>query len=195
MKKVVFALVFLFTASKALFAADVWSFDKAHSNVRFSVSHLVITDVEGAFKSYDGKVVSENEDFSGSKINFTIDVASIDTDNEKRDEHLKAADFFNADKYPHITFESKSFEKVSGKKYKLVGDLTIKGVTKEVALEVIYNGTVNSPMGGIKAGFKITGEINRFDYGLEWNKLMETGGAIIGETVSITCNIELNKEA
>jgi len=196
MKNFLLALVFLFTSTSAAFATDLWLIDNAHSKIRFSVSHLVITDVEGSFNSYDGKLVTESGDFSGSKIHLSIDVASIDTDNEKRDEHLKAPDFFNAKKYPQITFDSKSFERIDEKKYKMVGDLTIKGITKEVILNVIYNGTVKSPMDGtMKAGFKVSGEISRFDFGLKWHKTMETGGAIVGETVTLTCNIELNKKS
>lgn len=193
MKKIIFALVFLISSASVTFATDTWVLDRTHSKVGFSVSHLVITDVEGRFKSFSGKVKTDNEDFTNSDIELKIDVSSIDTDLEKRDKHLVAKDFFNAEKYPTITFKSKSFKKVDGKNYKLVGDLTIKGITKEVELDVVYNGMVKNFMGKDKAGFKLTGTIDRFDYGLNWNKLMETGGAIVGKTITISANIELDK--
>jgi len=193
MKKIILALFFLFAGTGIASATDTWVVDKAHSKIGFSISHLVITDVEGAFKSYNGTVKTQGKGFENSEIELKIDVGSIDTGIEKRDEHLKSAEFFNAEKYPHITFKSKSFKKVSENNYKLVGDLTMKGVTKEVELDVIYNGMVENFMGKTKAGFKLTGEINRFDYGLNWNKALETGGAIVGKEVSINANIELNK--
>lgn len=195
MKKIILAVLFLFTAATTTQAQTKWTVDNAHSKVGFSVSHMVITDVTGSFNTYEGKMVSKNDDFSDAQIDLTIDVNSINTDNEKRDGHLKSPDFFDAAKYPKITFKSKSFKKLDGNKYKLVGDLTIKGITKEVALDVKYNGTVKDPWGNTKAGFKLTGEINRFDYGLKWNTLLETGGAVVGETVTLTCNVELTKQA
>lgn len=195
MRKIILSVLFLFTAATATRAESKWVVDNAHSKVEFSVSHMVITDVTGHFSAYDGKITAKNEDFTDSQIELNIDVASINTDNEKRDGHLKSPDFFDAAKYPKITFKSKSFKKVDGNKYKLIGDLTIKGITKQVELDVKYNGTVKDPWGNTKAGFKLTGEINRFDYGLKWNTLLETGGAVVGETVTITCNVELTKQA
>ncbi len=176
-------------------AQTKWSFDKAHSKISFNVEHLVISEVTGQFGNFDGKVSSSSEDFAGSNIEFTIDVGSIDTDNERRDGHLKSDDFFNAEKYPKITFKGKSLEKVEGKMYKLKGDLTIRDVTKEVVLDVKYGGTVTDPRGNVKAGFKITGSVNRFDYNLKWNAAMESGGLVVGENVEIVGNIELKKES
>ncbi|NTV47448.1 MAG: YceI family protein [Chlorobiales bacterium] len=194
MRKIILSILFLFTAASATRAQSKWAIDNAHSKVEFSVSHMVISDVTGQFKTYDGKLIAKNDDFTDSQIELTIDVASISTDNEKRDTHLKDPVFFDAATYPKITFKSKSFKKVDGNKYKLIGDLTIKGITKQVELDVKYNGTVKDPWGNTKAGFKLTGEINRFDYGLKWNTLLETGGAVVGETVTITSNIELTKQ-
>jgi polyisoprenoid-binding protein YceI len=194
MKKILLALMLLFSTSTVALASETWVFDRAHSKIGFSVSHLVITDVEGLFKSYSGTVKTDDNNFEGSQVNFEIDVASIDTDIEKRDNHLKSAEFFNADQFPKIMFKSTSFTKVEGNKYKLVGDLTIRDVTKPVELDVVYNGMVKNFMGKDKAGFKLMGEINRFDYGLTWNKLMETGGAVVGKTVYIEGNIQLDKK-
>lgn len=184
--------LFLFISTNA---QTTWDFDKSHSKIGFEVTHLVITDVEGQFNSYEGTVVSNNEDFSDAKINFTADINSIDTDNEKRDGHLKSDDFFNAEKFPKLTFVGKSFKKVDGKNYKLVGDLTIRDITKEVSLDVKYAGTVTDPWGNVKAGFNVTGAINRFDYNLKWNALMEAGGAVVGEEVRFDIDIELNKKS
>lgn len=174
-------------------AQTEWKFDAAHSTIGFTVSHLVISEVDGKFKNFDGKVTASNENFSDAKIEFEADINSIDTDNEKRDGHLKAADFFDAEKYPKLTFKSKKFEKVGEKKFVLTGDLTMRGVTKEIQLDVKMNGIVKDPWGNTKAGFKITGELNRFDYGLKWNTLMEAGGAVVGQEVNLNINIELAK--
>ncbi|KAF0148909.1 MAG: YceI family protein [Ignavibacteria bacterium] len=192
MKKIVLAVLLAigFTLTNAQTA---WKIDKSHSNVGFSVSHLIISDVTGQFKSYDGTIEFSKEDLSDAKINFSIDVASINTDNEGRDKHLKSDDFFNAEKFPKITFAGKSIKKVDGKKYKLTGDFTMRDVTKTITLDVIYNGIVKDPWGNTKAGFKVTGELNRLEYGLKWNNLMETGGAVVGKDVTITVNLELNQ--
>lgn len=174
-------------------AQTKWTFDKAHSKVQFKVTHMVISEVTGQFKSFDGSVETSKDDFTDAKINFTIDVNSIDTDNDQRDTHLKSDDFFNAEKYPQITFVSKSFKKVGDKKYKLIGDLTIRNITKQVELDVIHNGTVKDPWGNTRAGFKVSGKVNRFDFGLKWNALLELGGAVVGENVDIIIDVEILK--
>jgi len=171
-----------------------WVLDKTHSNVRFSVSHLVVSDVDGSFKSFDGTMTSAKPDFSDAVINFTVDVNSINTDNENRDKHLKSDDFFNATKFPQIKFASKSFQLLGNNKYTLTGDLTIRDVTKTVSFDVTYGGTVTSAaMGGTHAGFKAKATINRFDYNLKWNAATEAGGAIVGKEVEITLNIDMKK--
>ena len=195
MKKISLLLTVLFTAGFSVHAQDTWKFDAAHSNIKFNVEHLVISEVSGQFKTFDGEFKSGGEDFSGSEISFTIDVNSIDTENEKRDGHLKSDDFFSAEKFPSITFVGKSMEKVDGKNYKLTGDLTIRDVTKTVELNVKHGGTIVDNRGNTKAGFKITGAINRFDYGLKWNAAMEAGGLVVGEDVEIICNVELQKQS
>ena len=174
-------------------AQTKWTVDKAHSKVQFTVTHLVISEVTGEFKSFDATVESSKDDFTDAKIDFSADVSSISTDNDARDKHLKSDDFFNAEKFPKLTFKGKSFTKVGDKNYKLVGDLTIRDVTKEVSLDVVYNGSIKDPWGNIKAGFKIKGEINRFDYNLKWNALIEAGGAVVSKTVEMTVNLELQK--
>ncbi len=192
MKKMLFALVIALLTTTA-FAQTKWNIDKSHSKVQFSVSHLVITDVTGQFKSFDASIESTKEDFSDAKINFSVDVNSIYTENDKRDGHLKSDDFFNAEKFPKMSFVGKSMKKVGKNKFKLTGDFTIRDVTKQVTLDVVYNGTIKDPWGNTKAGFKVTGSLNRFDYNLKWNVLTEAGGAVVGKTVYLTVDLELNK--
>ncbi len=194
MNKLKLFLALLLAIVSHSFAQTKWKFDKAHTNIGFSVTHLVITEVEGKFKKFKGSVITDGNNFENAKIEFSADVNSISTGNKKRDNHLKSDDFFNAAKFPKLTFKSKSFKKVSDNKYKLVGDLTIRGITKEVTLDVTLNGIIKDPWGGTRAGFKITGEINRFDFGLKWNKLIEAGGAVVGKTVRIIINAELKKQ-
>ncbi|NQU32343.1 MAG: YceI family protein [Bacteroidetes bacterium] len=170
-----------------------WGFDQSHSNVRFAVSHMVISEVEGNFSTYEGSVSTTKSDFSDASVNFTINVSSIYTDDEKRDEHLRGADFFDVEKNPNITFKSTSIKKVSENKYKITGNFTMLGVTKEITLDAKYGGTINDPWGNTKAGIKVTGTINRTDWGLKYNSKMDTGGLMIGEDVDIVCNFELIK--
>ena len=169
-----------------------WVLDKAHTNVRFSVAHLVVSDVDGSFKSFDGNMTSAKPDFTDAAINFTADVNSINTDNEMRDKHLKSDDFLNAEKFPQIKFVSKSFQSLGDNKYKLTGDLTIRDITKTVSFDVTYGGTVTA-MGGTHLGFKAKTTVNRFDYNLKWDKTTEAGGLIAGKDVEITLNIDMKK--
>jgi polyisoprenoid-binding protein YceI len=170
-----------------------WGFDKDHSKIQFDVAHMLISEVSGQFQEYEGTVVTSKEDFSDAKFDFSITVKSIDTDNEERDMHLRSADFFDVEKYPKITFKSKSMKKVGENQYELIGNLTLHGITKEVILDIKYGGTIKDPYGNVKAGFKITGLINRTDFGLKYNSIMDTGGMMIGEEVTIICKIELIK--
>ena len=170
-----------------------WNVDKMHSSIKFAVSHLVISEVDGSFKIFDGNIIATNEDFTDAKINFTVDVNSINTDNTNRDGHLKSNDFFNAEKYPNMTFVSTSFKKKSGSAYELTGDLTVRDVTKKVTFAVKYGGTTKDPYGNTKAGFKVKGTLNRFDYNLKWNTMSETA-AVVGDMVDFTVNLELKKE-
>lgn len=174
------------------FAQTKWKLDKGHSSVRFSVSHMVVAEAEGTFKLWDGTVEHTKADFTDAKINFSIDVNSINTDNERRDTHLKSDDFFNAEKYPTIKFESTSMQLVSGNKYKLNGNLTIRDITKPVTFDVTYGGQLAGQR-GTKAGFKATTTINRFDYNLKWDRATETGGLVVGKDVEISVKVELDQ--
>lgn len=172
--------------------AGKWSIDKAHSTVKFSVTHLVVSEVEGSFKLFDGSMENTKSDFSDAKIDFTVDVNSLNTDNDMRDKHLKGDDFFNAEKFPSMKFQSTSFKSAGGNKYKLAGNLTIRDVTKPVVFDVTFGGTAVN-MGKTKAGFKAKTSINRFDYNLKWNKATEAGGLVVSNEVDLTVNVELNK--
>jgi polyisoprenoid-binding protein YceI len=193
MNKIKMALAALIIMASGSFAQTNWKIDPSHSHIQFSVSHLVISEVSGYFKQFEGSVSAKDDNFTNAKISFTAEVKSISTDDEKRDEHLRTDDFFNAAKYPQIKFVGKSFKKISGNKYKLTGDFTMRDVTKTVTLDVVYNGNVKDPWGNTRAGFKITGSVNRFDYNLKWNGLLEAGGATVGKTVAIICNVEVIK--
>jgi polyisoprenoid-binding protein YceI len=193
MKKLFVLLIvsIAFTSSSFAQTAKTWNVDKMHSAVKFTVSHLVISEVDGSFKIFDGSIVSTKDDFTDAAINFTVDVNSINTDNTSRDGHLKADDFFNAEKFPKMTFVSTSFTKKSGSMYELVGNLTIRDVTKKVTFAVKYGGTTKDPYGNTKAGFKATGTINRLQYGLKWNTVTEAGGAVVGSDIDLTVNLEM----
>jgi polyisoprenoid-binding protein YceI len=171
--------------------AETWKFDKSHTTIGFEVSHMVISSVDGKFKEYDGTVTTDGDNWETAQINFTAQVNSIDTDNEDRDNHLKSDDFFAAEQFPEMTFVGKSMKKVGDNKYELTGDLTIRGTTKEVTLDVEHNGTVTDPWGNVRAGFSIEGVVNRFDYGLKWNNTLDTGGLVVGEEVELKIEAEL----
>lgn len=189
MKKLVLLTVLLILAN----AQTKWNFDTGHSSVGFAIDHMVISEVEGNFTKFGGTLESSSDDFKDLKVTFDIDASSINTSHEKRDGHLKNEDFFNVKKYPKITFSSTSFTHIKGKKYKLSGDFTMHGVTKTVELDVKYNGTIKDPWGNTRAGFKVTGELNREDYGLTYGKVMETGGLLIGHEVALNINLEVVK--
>jgi polyisoprenoid-binding protein YceI len=171
-------------------AATTWTLDRSHSGVKFAVDHLVISEVEGTFRIFDGTLTSPSPDFNNAKVDFTVDVNSINTDDDKRDGHLKGDDFFNAEKFPAMKFTSTSFRKVKGNAYVMEGNLTIRDVTKKVAFAVTYGGTVKDPWGNIKAGFKASGKINRKEFGLKWGTVTEAGGAVVGDEVKMQINVE-----
>lgn len=195
MKYFLFILMVLCSAVITNAQTTQWSLDKSHSSVKFAVSHLVISETEGKFRVFDGTLQSAGDnDFSDAKVDFTVEVGSIDTDNTMRDEHLKGEDFFDASKYPTMHFKSTSFKKTGNNQYALSGDLTIKDVTKPVTFDVQYGGTVKDPWGNIKAGFKASATIRRFDYNLRWNSLTEAGSMVVGDEVRITLPIEFQKK-
>lgn len=172
-----------------------WAIDPTHSEVQFKVKHLVISTVTGTFKSFEGTAETEKEDFSDAKINFSIDANSIDTNQAQRDGHLQSPDFFDAEKFPKIKFSSTSFVKVKGEQYKLIGALTIKDVTKTVELNVEYGGAAVDFYGNSKAGFEITGIVNRKEFGLVWSGVTEAGAIVVGEDIKLSINIQLAKQA
>lgn len=174
-------------------AQSKWNIDASHSSIRFAVDHMVISEVEGIFSTYEGSIITTKSDFSDAKINFTVDVNSVNTDNAKRDEHLRGADFFETEKYPKMTFVSTSVQKTGENKYNLKGKLSLHGVTKEITLAMTYGGTTKDPWGNTKAGLKVTGVINRTDFGLKYNSVLEAGSLMIGEEVTITAKVELAK--
>jgi polyisoprenoid-binding protein YceI len=195
MRNFKFLAAMLITVSTLTFSQTTWTVDKTHSRVGFSVTHLVITDVEGYFKNYDATITTKGDDLTSANIDFTINTSSIFTDNNDRDNHLRSDDFFNAEKYPNMVFKGKSMKKISENKYKLTGDFTIRDVTKQVELDVKYNGTVKDPWGNTKAGFKVTGEIDRFDYNLKWDKSIETGSLVVGKEVELVIDLQLVKKS
>jgi polyisoprenoid-binding protein YceI len=182
MKKTILSLIVgSFMAMTSFAQNTTWSVDKTHTNIGFTVTHMMVSEVDGNFKSYDGSIKSDKPDFSDAKFTFSVDVASVNTGNDQRDGHLKGDDFFSAEKFPKISFESTSL-KANGKgKYKMPGNLTMKGVTKSVTFDLVYNGTVKDPYGNTKAGFKAVGKIKRKDFGLTWNTMVEAGPAVSDE--------------
>ena len=170
-----------------------WILDPAHSELTFKVKHLMISNVKGEFKIFNASI--DNEDFENGKVIARIDASSIFTNNDDRDNHLRSADFFDVEKFPGIIFESTKFEKVSDEEYKLRGNLTIKDVTKEITLNVEYGGSNKDPWGNTKAGFSLTGKINRKDWGLNWNAALEAGGVLVGDDISISGEVQFAKQA
>lgn len=172
-----------------------WAIDPTHSEVQFKVKHLVISTVTGTFKTFSGGVSFDGDKFENAKINFTIDPASIDTNQEQRDAHLKSADFFETEKYPSITFESTSVKHAKGDLYKVAGNLTIKGVTKAVEIEAEHGGTAVDPYGNTKMGFEVTGTVKRKEFGLTWSAVTEAGSVVVGEDIKLIANIQIVKQA
>lgn len=191
MKKLNTLLLSMLVAGAAT-AQTNWTIDKSHSRIGFSVPHYAITEVEGNFKDFDAAVVSKADDFNGADVTFTAKTASIDTDNERRDGHLKSKDFFDAEANPEVTFKGKLTK--DGGKYKLKGDFTMRGVTKPVEFDVTYGGTMDTGR-GLKAGFKLTGQINRQDFGVSYGGKTPGGELVIGDKVDVICKIELDKKA
>ncbi len=168
--------------------------DAMHSEISFKVKHLMISTVTGNFTEFSANVSSENDDFSNANISFNASIASIATGNQQRDEHLKGADFFDAEKFPTLSFSSTSFTKKIESEYTLVGDLTIKDKTKTVELAVEFGGLMTDFYGQTKAGFEIVGKINRKDFGLTWSAVTEAGGVVVSDEVKLQLNIQLIKQ-
>lgn len=172
-----------------------WIIDPSHTRAEFAVKHLMISTVRGQFTDINGTVDFNEKDPTKSKVDVQIGVASILTRDEKRDAHLKSPDFFEVEKYPYMTFKSKRVTKIDPRHGKLVGDLTIRDVTQEVALDVDYAGQAKTPWDTTSAGFTATATINRKDWNLNWNVALETGGVLVGDEVKINLEVEIVKQA
>lgn len=173
-----------------------WGIDAAHSEVGFKIKHLMVANVRGSFKEFDASIYTTGEDFMSAEIDFWLNPASVTTNDEKRDEHLKSADFFDVENFKEISFTANTYETVDNDgSYELWGDLTIKGITKKIKLDVEFGGVVKDPWGNDKAVFTINGKINRKDWGLVWNAVLETGGVLVSDEVSISCDVQLVKQA
>jgi len=172
-----------------------WTLDPAHSEMNFKVRHMMITNVTGSFNNFNVNLEADNDQLANAKIDFEAHTNSVSTNNEQRDGHLKSPEFFDAEKFPTITFKSTGFTPNANGEQKLKGDLTIKGVTKPVELNVEFGGIGKDPWGNTKAGFTVNGKINRTDFGLNWNAAIEAGGVLVGEEVKLHGEIQLVKQA
>ena len=171
-----------------------WTIDKAHSEIQFKAKHLVISTVTGHFSEFDGWLELEEDDLENAKAWFTAEVSSISTNNTDRDNHLKSADFFDADNFPQIKFESTHFHKTGNDSFIMTGNLSIRGITKEINLDVEFGGSMVDPWGNLKAGYAISGKVNRHDFGLKWNAVTEAGGLVVGDEIKLNLNIQLSKD-
>lgn len=167
-----------------------WAIDPMHSEILFKVRHLMITNVKGEFRKFTASIISEGDDFSKAKVSANIDASSIFTNNTDRDTHLKSADFFDEENHHSLLFEGTSFTKLDEENYRLKGMLTMKGIAKEITLDVEFGGLITDPYGQAKAGFSVTGKINRKDWGLNWNAALETGGVMVSEEVRISAELQ-----
>jgi polyisoprenoid-binding protein YceI len=172
-----------------------YKIDPAHSEISFKVKHLVISTVSGHFSKFDATMTTNREDFTDAEVTFEADANSVSTKSEQRDTHLKSDDFFNAEKFPKITFKSTSVEKKSDNEYTLKGDITIRDVTKPITLHVEHGGSTIDPWGQSREGFEITGKLSRKEFGLKWNALTEAGGAVVGDEVRLLMNVQMVKQA
>jgi polyisoprenoid-binding protein YceI len=176
-------------------AQTKWILDSTHSELGFKIKHLMITNVSGSFKNFTAEVTSEDGNFNNAQINLSAEMASITTNNEQRDAHLLNGDFFDVEQYPELKFQSTKFEQKDSDTYTLNGELTMKGITKPVKLNVEYTGVTKDPWGGERAGFVVTGKLNRSDWGVSFNGVLETGGVVLSEEVRINGEIQLVKQA
>lgn len=183
------------TTATAPLISSTWQIDPAHTSVEFAVRHLMISTVRGRFGTISGTVKGLEGGSTAPDVDIAIDVAAIDTRQAQRDEHLRSADFFDAARFPTITFTSRRVDGSPEKSFRLIGDLTIRGVTREIALEVEKQGEGPDPWGGYRAGFSAKGTIDRRDFGLTWNQLLEAGGFAVGDDIKITIDAELTRLA
>lgn len=170
-----------------------YKLDPTHSEVTFKVKHMMITNVTGNFSKFDAEMQSDKDDFSDAKVSFEADVNSISTNNEQRDGHLKSEDFFAADKFPKISFQSTEMKKISDDEYRLSGNITVRDVTKPITFNVEYGGTQTDPYGNVKSGFTLAGKISRKEFGLNWNAVTEAGGVVVSDDVKLNAEIQMVK--
>ena len=175
-------------------ATTKWSIDPTHSEIGFKVKHMMFTNVSGKFNSFEATIQNEDNNFETSKINFSADTTSVDTNNADRDSHLKSADFFDVDNFPKLSFVSTDVKKINEGEYKISGDLTIKDVTKSIVLDVEYSGLMTDPWGNTKIGLSLNGKINRKEFGLTWNSTLEAGGVLVGEEIKLVSEIQFIKQ-
>jgi len=180
---------------KNFMATTKWVLDPTHSELGFKVKHLMISNVSGSFKNFTAKMKTEESDFSKARIVLTAEMASVFTNNEQRDAHLRTSDFFEAETYPRLKFESTRIEKVDNDTFSLFGELTLRGITRPVKLKVEFSGVTKDPWGNERAGFSVSGKLNRRDWGVSYNALLETGGVVVGEEVKISAEIQMIKQA
>ena len=193
MKLIASIVIAMFITQSLVGQSTSWKVDPSHSSIGFSVDHLVISETVGEFNQYEMDIRSDDSNFTDASFEIIIKAESIDTKDADRDKHLRSADFFDVEQFPEITFVGKRFKKVEGKSYKVTGDLTIHGITKSVEFDAEFGGIVNDPWGGVRAGLKLWGEIDRYDFGLKYNSVLEAGGLAIGQEVRIACRLELIK--
>ncbi len=187
------ALLFVLVTG-VVFSQATWKLDKAHSQVKFAVSHMVIAEVTGRFTDFDVTMASMKDDLTDATIEATIKTASVNTDNERRDGHLRSDDFFNAEKYPEIKFRSTAVEKAGKDLFKVHGNLTMRDITKPVVLDMKFRGTIKDGRGNTRAGFKATTTMNRFEFGTQWDTKLDTGEFIAGAEVEVTLLMEFTKQ-
>jgi polyisoprenoid-binding protein YceI len=173
--------------------AEPWNIDSAHTRVGFSVSHMVVSSVEGRFHDVKGTIDLDDKDLTKSTVDLTLAAGSIDTENEKRDGHLKSADFLDVAKYPNITFKSTRVVKATKNKYRVTGDLTIRNVKKSLTFDVSVSDPITDPSGKPVRAARVEGKLNRHDFGLNWNKALDKGGMLIGDEIALNVQFELNK--
>lgn len=183
------------TATTSTATRTKWAVDPSHSEISFKVKHLMIANVKGEFQKFNASIEAVGTDFSNAKVHATLDSAGIFTNDEGRDKHLRSADFFDAENHPHLSFTGTSMEPVEGNDYKLTGDLTIKGITKTVTLDVEFGGKNTDPWGNEKLAFSLSGKLDRKAWGLNWNSALETGGVLVSDEVRISAELQFVKQA
>ncbi|WP_420387212.1 YceI family protein [Roseivirga sp.] len=194
LRSVLIMILTVFLVQGARAQSTQWEVDPVHSSIGFSIDHLVVSETVGHFNSYSADIKADKKDFTDASFEMRIKVESIDTKDDERDTHLKSEDFFHASKYPEIRFKGESFRKVGEGKYKVTGNLTMHGITKKVEFDAEFGGIVADPWGGTRAGLKLSGTLDRYDYDLKYNSFLEAGGLAIGREVRIECRVELIKK-